>query len=762
MDFKEFESQFLNRLNAQQREAVLAVDGPILLLATPGSGKTTVLVTRLGYMTLIRGIAHRSILTMTYTVAATGDMKSRFAAFFGERAAEEMQFRTINGVSESIIKYAARNHVGRTPFELQTDDGELKHLIRGIYQSVNDGYPEDSEINEIRRLITFIKNNMLTDEEIGKLDSSIDKIPEIYRRYKDALRSRQWMDYDDQMSYAYAILKKYPQVLEHFQTIYPYLCVDEAQDTSRIQHEIIKLLASKTENLFMVGDEDQSIYGFRAAYPEALLHFEQDHPNARILLMEENYRSSREIVAAANRFVAENQFRRKKTIVPTRPSGSPVHLVRAKSREHQFLYLVAMARHCSGETAILFRNNDTALPLIDLLERAGLTYNCKNIDELFFSHRVVIDILDIIRFAYEPRNVELFMRLYYKFGTPISKKSAQYAVERCRNSKKTLLEELMHAPDVRGPVQDVVIDLMGHLPALQTDSAETAIHRIWEAMHYGWYVEQKKLDVGKYFILGMLAKGIDSPRAFLTKLDTLRETLAQHQNDPGNRLILSTIHSSKGLEYDTVYLADVIDGILPSKTASEAQSIEEIKLYEEERRLYYVGMTRAKNDLYLFSCGETSGFTSEVTRALPTPVVDPDDVFTPLLVPKVGKVFQDQKFGRGEIVAECEGQNLISFRDGQLEILSLEEMLKRRNKTVEYAVQPSKSETPAANGKLWQDAASAYLLSQLHVGSTVLHKSFGEGKILSIQDDVLTADFGAKGVRRLGLTLSIQNKLIGI
>lgn len=761
MDHKAFATNYMSRLNAQQRAAVYAVDGPVLLLATPGSGKTTVLVTRLGYMVHCRGIAPESILTMTYTVAATKDMRSRYASFFGEGAATKLQFRTINGVSAKIIDYAGRNHAGRPPFDLATDEGELNQLLRSIYQSVNDSYPEDSDIKELRRLITYIKNMMLGDEDIQKLESSVDKLPEIYQRYKETLRRRHQMDYDDQMAYAYTILQRFPEVLRHFQEQYRYICVDEAQDSSKIQHELIRLLASGSENLFMVGDEDQSIYGFRAAYPDALLRFEAEHPNAKVLLMEENYRSTAEIVAAANRFVAENQFRHKKSIIATRGNGAPVHVVRAKSRVCQFEYLVNAAKCCTGETAILFRNNDTALPLIDLLEKNKVTYNCRNVDDLFFSHRVVVDLLDIIRLAYSPQDEVLFLRLYYKFGAPISKKSAQYAVARSKASHRPIFEELMHAPEIRGAVQDTVIDLMQNLPQIPTDSAETAIHRIWEAMHYGRYVEQRKLDRGKYFILGMLARGIDSPSAILEKLDALRDVLAAHQNAPDNRVILSTIHSSKGLEYDTVYLADIMDGVLPSKTQKEVEDPDELRQYEEDRRLFYVGMTRAKNNLYLFRCGEPSSFISEIIQSLPVPVVDANDLFAPLLLPPVGKQYTDIENGKGEIVASCDDNNLVAFADGHCELLTVSEMFSRRSTAVTYAKQ---EEQPALSTPVkgpWETVPSAApILSQLQVGGFIQHRSFGTGKVLSIENDVLIADFGEKGIRKLGLSLSIQNKLI--
>ena len=762
MDPKEFEIQYMRMLNAQQKEAVFAVDGPVLLLATPGSGKTTVLVTRLGYMILCRGIDPKSILTMTYTVAATKDMKSRFAAFFGEATAEGLQFRTINSVSKSIIDYFGRNHAGRAPFDLVTDEGELNRLLREICQAVNESYPEDSEIREVRRLITYIKNMMLTEEEIGKLDCEIDHLPEIVQRYRDTLRQRRLMDFDDQMAYAYTILQKYPEVLEHFQTRYPYICVDEAQDTSRIQHEIIRLLASKSENLFMVGDEDQSIYGFRAAWPDALLRFEADHPGAKVLLMEENYRSGEEIIAAANRFVSANRYRREKAMVPTRGKAAPVHVIHAKSRACQYEYLVHMAKRCERETAILFRNNDTALPLIDRFEQSKIPYSCRNIEDTFFSNRVVIDVLDIIRFSYDPRNEGLFLRLYYKFGAAIPKKSALYAIDHSRASGKPLFEELAHAPELHGTAQDAVLDLAQNLPQIQHDNAETAVHRIWETMRYGRFVEQRKLDKGKLFILGMLAKGIDTPLLFLEKLDRLRATIAEHQNAAGNKIILSTIHSSKGLEYDCVYLADMIDGILPPKAANEVEDPDEIRQYEEERRLCYVGMTRAKNELYLFQCGEASCFVSEIVKTLPTPVVDTDDVFAPFLLPQIGKQFVDAALGKGIIIAACMDRKLVSFPGGHCELLSVDEMLSRRSRKVKYAVQAEKPSAPLINSAVLKKAASDHILTQLRAGGFVRHKSFGNGKILSVKDDILTVDFGQKGVRKLGLSASLQNNLLSV
>ena len=319
LTWSEFYNQFSIQLNEQQLSAVQSVTGPVLLLAVPGSGKTTVLVTRLGYMIFCRGIAPEKILTVTYTVAATKDMSERFASRFGQDLADHLEFRTINGICARVIQYYGRK-TARTAFSLLTDEKRISAILFAIYQKTERVYPTEGDLKNVRTLITYIKNRMLNEKEIEALDETSEiRISAIYKEYCKHLRENQLMDYDDQMVYAYNMLRKIPWLLEYFQDQYPYICVDEAQDTSKIQHAIIALLASRTENLFMVGDEDQSIYGFRAAYPEALLEFEQHHPGANVLLMEENFRSDANIVQAADCFIQKNTLRHEKHMRPSRP-----------------------------------------------------------------------------------------------------------------------------------------------------------------------------------------------------------------------------------------------------------------------------------------------------------------------------------------------------------------------------------------------------------------------------------------------------------
>lgn len=634
MEWKEFETTFSVKLNQQQKEAVQSTKGPVLLLAVPGSGKTTVLVTRLGYMIYCRNIPPESILTVTYTVAATKDMSERFAVRFGEDMAKRLEFRTINGICAMIIQYYGRR-IGKTPFELVKDEKATTGMLIRICQDHGMGYPTESDLKNVRTLITYIKNMMLNEEELQKLEEESDiRIAGIYREYCRQMREQKLMDYDDQMLYAYNILRKDPGVLAYFQNRYPYICVDEAQDTSKIQHAIIALLAAGTGNLFMVGDEDQSIYGFRAAYPEALLSFEKKHSGAKVLLMEENFRSNAKIVEAADKFIQKNTLRHEKHMRAAREAGADIREISLKSRKAQYVYLMKAAQECttgmagmSGseehrgradasvtETAVLYRDNECAIPLIDLLERKNIPYRMRNADLSFFTHRTVLDVQNIIRFAMDPKDTELFMQIYYRLKLFFNKKDALRYAQISQEKDMEVLDAALKYGNLEKYQEDNIRNLKRQMVRILNMPGDEAVNQILTYMGYQDYLKKMGMNANKLETVKLIGSRVESPEKLLERLEELRTIIQEKVSDKDCPFILSTMHASKGLEYDTVYLLDVMDGILPEKVLANPRtaSKEELETYEEERRLFYVGVTRAKNQLNVFTTNKSSKFCSEL------------------------------------------------------------------------------------------------------------------------------------------------------
>lgn len=642
MEWQEFERKFPQKLNEQQKEAVQSVEGPVLLLAVPGSGKTTVLVTRLGYMIYAKGIAPEKILTVTYTVAATEDMAARFASLFGTDMADRLTFKTINGICAGIIHTYGRK-TGRTPFALLNDEKVIADTLAKIYQKTERTYATESDLQTVRTLITYIKNSMLTDAEIREMDKTADmKISAIYKEYNTWLREQKLMDYDDQMVYAYIMLQRFPELLRLYQDKFPYLCVDEAQDTSKIQHAIIALLASKTENLFMVGDEDQSIYGFRAAYPEALLSFEKNHPGAKVLLMEENFRSGAGIVKAADTFIQKNTLRHKKHMRAIKDGEEVVKEIAVKTRDDQYRYLAAVAENCaaaradrvggnvtagrvggrsdngtadaSHTVAVLYRDHECALPLIDLLERKEIPYRMRNAEISFFTHRTVLDVLNIMKLAMHPKDAETFLQVYYKINTYIRKEDALQIARISETQDISVWNAAVRYHGLSDYTMSSVQNTRMHMQQLLMERGDKAVKRILYYMGYQEYLERCGLKADKIEILRILGSREDSMAGLLQRLRELQDILTRKETDYSCNFILSTIHASKGLEYDTVYLMDVTDGILPAQMLKnpEKASGEERENYEEERRLFYVGATRAKSELYVFTTGKPHSFCKEL------------------------------------------------------------------------------------------------------------------------------------------------------
>ena len=593
MTYEEFKIQYSIRLNRQQEEAVRQRSGPVLLLAVPGSGKTTVLVTRLGYMVYCKNIRPERILTVTYTVAATKDMKARYAGFFGEEHADKLTFRTINGLCAVVIGTYARQK-GTEAFALLDDERQIKSVLRDLLTRTGTAFPSDQQVSDARTHITFCKNMMLTEAEIHAHKVDGMDFPRVYFEYQDYLLRSRHMDYDDQMVFTYRIFRQHPDILAYFQRRWPYICVDEAQDTSKIQHAILRLLASGSGNIFMVGDEDQSIYGFRAAWPQALLEFEQVFPGAKVLKLETNYRSTRTIVEKADAFIRRNQSRRPKKMRTENQQGSPIRKIMLTDYSRQYNYLLKIAENCEESTAVLYRNNDSALPLIDLLEQKGVPYACRQREGFFFTSPLVRDITDMLEFSFDDGNKDLFLRFYYKLDLKLKKAVVTkllYGMPRDKSVFDVLLESGELEPWQMGKVKS----MQTHYSKLPYLTSFAAIQRLVRYMGYGDYLKEQHGDTAKLDILLSLANQTPTVGQFLLHLQELKERIETLEPRPDCPFVLSTIHASKGLEYGHVILIDAVDGILPSSDESEE--------LEEERRLFYVGATRSKKQLE-FLCYE--------------------------------------------------------------------------------------------------------------------------------------------------------------
>lgn len=605
-EFTAFKEKYGLRLNDRQCAAAASVEGPTLLLAVPGSGKTTVLVSRLGYMVLEKGIDPAAILTMTYTRAAAADMRERYRSFFGGDSADALLFCTINSLCLRVIGDYSRNFssTGRPPFVTVNEERQTGYL-RDIVISETGEFPTPGELGEIKTFIAYAKNMMLTKEQIRERDNEGKGYAGICEIYNKTLVSRGEMDYDDQLVYTRRLLLKYPPLLEKYRKKYRYLCVDEAQDTSLIQHEIIKLLAGGEHNLFMVGDEDQSIYGFRAAYPQALLNFEKDHPGARVMYLSQNYRSVPGVVDAANRLIRANESRREKNMTADRTGGDQIRIVKVANSRAQIAYLCKALADCKDDTAVLYRDNESAVPIIDRLDREGIPFRLRGGDIPFFTHRIVRDVRDILSLCLDPTNVRVFERVAPRMGLYVSKSDISDACREAERTGAAPLDVLSDSLDAGFPLKNVN-SLRTHLKNMRRETAGRAVYRIVHFTGYEEYLDRMHPDSRKPDILQTIADRTPTIEEFFDRLDALEALAAERTDPPGCCLTLSTIHSAKGLEYDSVWIVDAFNGVLPQKAVRVTKKTpkEQVDALEEDRRLFYVAVTRARNRLNIFDIAD--------------------------------------------------------------------------------------------------------------------------------------------------------------
>lgn len=612
-DYEQFKQEFNITLNEQQQNAVTSADKATLLLAVPGSGKTTVLINKIAFMILKRGINPKNILALTYNVSACRDMKQRFASYYGKSIQVPPEFRTLNSISLQIYRTYCRmkNFKERELFE----DKQRTLVIRQIYTKVSGNMViSENDTNFLSSHFTYIKNMGLNEDEIIAFNKDMPKFDEMYSEYRKYLKSNYKMDFDDQLVLAHWILSTNPQILRMYRDRYKYILVDEAQDTSKIQHEIIALLA-QGNNIFMVGDEDQSIYGFRAAYPQALLKFSEVYNKAKIIKMEYNYRSVAEITAKASLFINKNTDRFEKNIIPVRTEHGIVNKIKVNSRAEQYQYLLDAARHRKSQTAFLYRDNASSIVLIDLFLRNSIPFIHRSSDMNFFETKTVLDMLSYLRLLINPYDWQAFERICNKGILFLKHHVKNHAIGLMKNENITYFDAVkMSFPLIDPKTHSYVSKGLSVLKNINSSLKAKSIISLIRLSGYDQYMQKQKINTNNIDVLELLAEKESGISEFLNRIDYLAASLKDGFYSKDNPIILSTIHSSKGLEYETVYMVDVFDGVFPASPPSLNGNMSDEEL--EERRIFYVGITRAKTNLYLMKI--SSSTTSFIDELFPT------------------------------------------------------------------------------------------------------------------------------------------------
>ncbi len=677
--------EFNIQLHEQQKEALDAVQGPVLLLAVPGAGKTTVMVARIAHMIANCHIAPENILTITFSKASAGDMRQRYEKLFSQLGWTTPQFSTIHAFCYRVLRSYCRLSGGQIPELIENQSGSESRsaILREIYNKINHEFLSEDLEEELQSHLSLIKNCMLTKEEAAEQVTEVRNLWQIYEAYSEYKRSRNLMDFDDMLGYAYTALRKYPDLLNSYRQQYPYICVDEAQDTSLLQHQIIRLLAAPKNNLFMVGDEDQSIYGFRGAHPQTLLDFQKIYPNARILKMEENFRSSRSIVDRAAVFISQNKKRYEKNMRTSAEMGLPIEAPKLHDLCDEYQLVVDTVKQQSGSIAVIYRNNFSAIPLVDLLERSCVNFTIRDQKTAFRSHYVVADVLTFFALSHDPTNLQAFSRICTKTSALISRAMLREMDSSPLTAGESWFERIT-ADDENALRRNRALQVAALIKGLKNMRPERAIDCIMESIGYLNYLEfvcgpALPNQAHKLSALKRLASRLKTVDELIQRIDEMDAIISDHSNpsaDSDCRLTLTTAHGAKGLEFDTVILIDAADDIFPGHSAINDEREGKIDAMEEEARLFYVACTRARKRLIIpqsnFSGDSPITPSRFIDRLLRDPVPAADKDGKGGIYP--GLRIHHPSFGDGQVMSidRQQGRIVCFFKEKGTRTLSME------------------------------------------------------------------------------------------
>ncbi|EZH65188.1 hypothetical protein DH09_16205 [Bacillaceae bacterium JMAK1] len=664
--FKQMEQSTGVLLNNIQKQAVLKTEGPLLLLASPGSGKTTTLNMKIGYLLLEKKVKPDSIMAVTFSRAAAEDMAARFQQFFHDKVNRPVQFSTIHSFAYRIVK--AYFHKKNVNYRLIEGDVEPHWLhkrmaLQQLFTTKTGKKITEDELESLITYISYVKNRMIQQDQLQQVKCSLKEAKDIYIAYEEWKRNYDdqtlLLDFDDMLTYAYEALLHDKMILQKLQKQYDYVLTDESQDNSLVQHKIVEKIASPQDNLCVVADDDQSIFQWRGSDVGHLLEFKSRYPDGEVLTMTENYRSSKTIVQVANTFIKRNKERYRKEMYTANDTGIPIQVQNFKKREAKVRYVMDAVKEQENrnEVAILYRNNNSAVSVVNAMDRLDMDFYMKEIDTKFFRHWVTTDILNFMRFSYHTGRVDVLEQIYSKFNAYMKKDQMKWLVQEGKGecAFARLQNTKLEAYQVSKLKQAKrAFDKINKL------SPSAAITVIEDDLGYRKALEQRcerlglNVDRAKEILdaLKEIAEDEQTLKGFAERLKRLEAKMKQSKFNKGqNAPTLSTFHRAKGLEFDRVYMIDLNRDILPTKEDND-----DPKLMEEAVRLFYVGMTRARVNLELLSSGgvqKESPFLPQIKKLIaPSTVTNSHRAGTTVahedLLPNA--TIEHEKFGIGTIV----------------------------------------------------------------------------------------------------------------
>lgn len=643
----------LNRqFSEAQSKAIRHYTGPSLVLAGPGSGKTTVITHRTKNLIEEYGVNPANILVITFTKASAIEMQERFEKLMdGVRL--PVSFGTFHAIFFRILKYAY-NYSAHNIIREEDRFRLIKELIEREELEIED---ENEFVRSIMAEIGNVKGDMIDINNYYSANCSDQIFRKIYNKYEEKLRNRNMVDFDDMLIMCYELFKARPDILSAWQKKYKYILIDEFQDINRVQYEVMKMLAAPEDNLFIVGDDDQSIYRFRGARPEIMLNFEKDYETAVKIVLDENYRSTGAVIKDAQSLIKNNKKRFDKNIKAVRDIGTPVKYMEFKSVVEENSYIIEdILKHMQrggrySDIAILFRTNIGPRFLIDKLMEYNVPFHMKDAMPNIYDHFIAKDIISYINIALGENSRENYLRIINRPKRYISREALK--------NEEISLDSLKHFYSDKTWMVERLEKLEFDLVMLRRMSPYSAINYIRQGIRYDEYLaeyaELRRMKVEDlYEIINEIAeaaKEYDTYDKWFKHIEDYAKELEKQSNKNSktdNAVELCTMHSSKGLEYKIVYIIDAVEGVTPHSKATLDEDI------EEERRLFYVAATRAKDYLNVFWIKERFNKPVDISRFVSEMMLDYDDICE-------GRKVYHRKYGDGVIKTIEDGKAVIYF-----------------------------------------------------------------------------------------------------